>query len=92
MNGFCKFCNGVRQVNSAQQCEGCGMPAKNAIVPNSSVKKAIHKCPQCRSHRCTEIEADRFMCATCGGVFEAVEQGFVDDRPLQNAMKKERVR
>ncbi len=81
-------------MNSKNQCVGCGMPAANAVVPESTRKKQKMrlKCPQCRSVVAEEIEKDRFCCNTCGAVYEAMDQGFVDDRPEQNAMKKERVR
>lgn len=68
------------------------MPAANAIVPNSSKKKPVVKCPKCRSSNGDEFEKDRFCCQTCGAVYEAMDQGFLDDRPEQNAMKKERMR
>lgn len=90
MRGFCRFCNGVRNVNSVNQCEGCGMPAANAIAPNRKKPVAKPMCPRCRSAHSSELEKDRFLCETCGGVFEQVDQGFLDDRPEQNAMKKER--
>lgn len=94
MTIFCRFCVGPRGVNSAKQCEGCGMPVANANVPESVRKqnKLRLKCPKCRGTHIREIEADRYCCETCDSVFEAADTGFVDDRPEQNAMKKERVR
>lgn len=89
-NGFCRFCNGQRRVNSKKQCEGCGMPVANAMLPESNrtkVKKPM--CPRCRSSHSTEREKGRYNCETCGGVFEAADMGYVDDRPEQNAIKKE---
>lgn len=68
------------------------MPAANAIQANRKKAKPLVMCPRCRSSRATEVEKNRHLCETCGGVFEAVEHGFVDDRPEQNAMKKERAR
>lgn len=91
-SGFCRFCRGVREVNAARQCVGCGMPAGNAMVPVSKPRKSRPMCPRCRSSNTTEKERDRYSCETCGGTFEPLEQTFVDDRPEQNAMKRERVR
>lgn len=73
MTGFCRFCQGVRNVTAAKRCSGCGMPAANAIVQNSSKKKPILVYPSCRSRRSTEFEKDRFLCDTCGSVFEQVD-------------------
>lgn len=93
---FCRYCNGLRSVTIVQAkrlCEGCGSHAANAEVPESSrQKKPKPQCPKCRSYRVTEVEAKRFLCELCNAVFEALDYGFVDDRPEQNAMKKERVR
>ena len=88
---FCRFCNGSRHVNALKQCDGCGMPAANANVPESVRKqKTLRlKCPKCRGNHIREIEADRFNCETCDAVFEAADMGYVDDRPEINAMKKE---
>lgn len=88
--GFCRFCRGEREVNSARQCVGCGMPAGNAMSPTAKVRKARPMCPRCSSSHSTETERGRFSCETCGGTFEPLEQTFVDDRPEQNAMKRER--
>lgn len=92
MTGHCRFCGGVREVNARKQCVGCGMPAANAIVPESARKKSRlqAKCPQCRSPNADVIEQDRFCCQTCGTVYELLEQSFCDTRPEQNAMKNER--
>ncbi len=94
MKGFCRFCQGMRSANAGRQCDGCGMPIANAFLSDSSRKKSKLrlKCPQCRSTNADEVEKDPFLCNTCGSVFEAVDQSFVDTRPEQNAMKKERAR
>lgn len=77
-----------------KQCSGCGMPVANAFVPESTLAKqrSKPKCPSCRSNNATVLEADRWMCATCGSIYETPDMGYVDDRPEQNAMKKERTR
>lgn len=68
------------------------MPSANASVPIPKQAKTKPMCPRCGQYRSREIEPGRFSCNTCGSVFEPLEQNFIDDRPEQNAMKKERSR
>lgn len=87
---FCRFCNGQRHTNALNQCDGCGMPAANANVPDSvrKIKKLSLKCPKCRGNHITEIEKYRFNCETCDAVFEALESGVLHSNPVANSEKR----
>lgn len=90
---FCRYCNGPRNVvvvADKRLCNGCGSHAANAHVPNTSREKnrVCPKCPHCRSTNAAVLEPGRYECQTCHGVYEALEQGFVDTRPEMNAVKR----
>lgn len=94
---FCKICRGQRGVmlvGTSKMCEGCGTPADNCFltVTEKAKQKLVLKCPLCRSPNADLLEARRWLCATCGTVYEALEQSFLDDRPDVNLEKKERQR
>ena len=91
----CKICGGKRSSyrdGKVLRCEGCGMPVGNCHITNEQLQKTKSRlsCPQCRSPHAEHIELGRFSCSTCGTVYELPDHGFIDDRPEQNAMKKER--
>ena len=46
-------------------------------------------CPACHSNCPRQLEPGRYCCQKCNAIYEPVEQFYVDDRPLQNAMLKE---
>ena len=91
---FCRICQGQRGfviMDGKPRCEGCGTPIANCHMRTEQRKgtESPLKCPQCRSANADLLEAGRWLCATCGTVYEHADVGFVDDRPVENAIKKE---
>jgi hypothetical protein len=71
-------------------CDGCGHPAANCEVkPKKLAAFRVSICPACHSNCHREIEPGRYSCQKCNAIFEPIEQTFIDDRPLENAMRKE---
>lgn len=92
MFGHCRYCNGMREFTT-RQCLGCGSPKVNAMVPAASLNKSkTFQCPKCRSNRTSGMEDERHVCADCKAVFEADDFGYLDSRPEENAIKRERGR
>lgn len=87
----CRMCNGYRETNGTH-CLGCGTPVAMATKrPNKSSGDQL-KCPSCKRASRREIEPGRYECKHCLSQYEASDVGYVDDRPVQNAMKRERWR
>lgn len=83
----CKICCGIREHNG-KHCLGCAT-AINRCIPDE--KRRAKHCPICNDpgpHY--SIAVERFKCRKCSAIMELADFGFVDDRPLQNLMKKER--
>ena len=84
----CRICRKVRRVFHGL-CDGCGHPVANIEAKPRKPAFRIPVCPVCHCTNRQELEPGRFCCVKCLAVFEPVEQFYVDDRPLQNAMKQE---
>ena len=85
----CRFCQGVRPV-LLKRCQGCGSPVENAR--DNSKPRAKRQCPKCQSGSYQEIDAGRYVCRSCQGVYEDDDFSFVDSRPDVNAEKLESAR
>ena len=71
-------------------CDGCGHPAANCEAkPKAVSSRRMPICPACHSNCPRQLEPGRYCCQKCNAIYEPVEQFYVDDRPLQNAMLKE---
>lgn len=84
----CRFCGGQRPDNG-KVCLGCGAPVANAKRVVRPLKERRRKCPRCGSNKYVHADG-RLSCKECWCVYEDADFGFVDDRPLENAIKKER--
>lgn len=87
----CRFCGGERQHNGTL-CLGCGSPVQNALNRNRPAQKKGIRCPRCNSHQ-RHVNCDgTSSCTKCGAWYDHDNEGMVavDDRPVQNAMKRER--
>lgn len=85
---YCRICRGERNADSV--CLGCGTPVANAEQKLAKRVKTMRKCPRCASSRYRDISGGQFSCLECHAMFEDPDFCFVDSRPEQNAMKKER--
>lgn len=86
----CRYCR-KEQPLAVGRCRGCGMTEDEAAVsPHRVNPKRRRQCPACRGIRISPMEEERYWCLSCGMVFEDCEVGFLDDRPVENAVKRER--
>ena len=87
-NFNCRICQAVSPTDGTM-CLGCGTPLRNAINRNKQHRVRPHLCPECHSNNYRVLEPDRFCCTKCNSVFEPDDMGYLDDRPLMNAIKRE---
>ena len=84
----CRICNGPRPTNG-KVCLGCGTPVANATPSIRPRVQTPRVCPKCGSRRYIPCEDQRFECVECSSHFEDADFGFLDTRPVENAMKRE---
>lgn len=85
----CRFCRGHRPTDG-KRCLGCGAPVAHAILRQRPRVQVERHCPSCHRKTYRTIEPGRFECVNCLAQFEDDDFSYVDTRPEQNAMKKER--
>lgn len=84
----CRYCRGERPTDG-RRCLGCGAPVANARVNSRTRKVTPRKCPRCRSGSYSTLEEGRFECRSCRTVYEDDDVGYLDTRPIENAIKRE---
>lgn len=83
----CRYCRGERPHNG-KVCLGCGAPIANATVRAKPVKAPRYTCPRCGSGKYVHADG-RLSCKECWTVYEPPDFGYVDTRPVENAIKQE---
>lgn len=84
----CHFCQGERELMSdGKTCSGCGSPAANAVRKKRIRIDAPH-CPRCGSTKNIVVENNERWCRNCRTQYGGEDFSFVDDRPVENAMKR----
>ncbi len=84
----CRICRRQRLFQFGL-CTSCGHPASASYEPKPKDSANQLRCPSCGSSRKTEQEKGRYRCLECSGIYERPDLGYVDDRPVENAIRNE---
>ena len=83
---WCRVCKAQR-VESGR-CQSCGTGVTPYYQPKD--KPGVSPaCPNCRGRHTRATAHGSRLCRDCGVEFEPVEVGYLDSRPLENAIKRE---